>query len=80
MADLPALADEYGRAGLEVELQIDGAPRRLPLGVELSTYRIVQEALTNALRHAPGSPVRVRLAERGGFAVVATLPVGTEAA
>ena len=55
VADLPALADDYARAGLGVELEV-GAIRRLPAGVELSTYRIVQEGLTNALKHAPGSP------------------------
>jgi signal transduction histidine kinase len=65
VADLPELADAYGRAGLAVELDVDGVAARLPIGVELSTYRIVQEALTNALKHAPGSPVRVRLARQG---------------
>ena len=65
VADLPALADEYERAGLGIDLELDGDASRLPVGVELSTYRIVQEALTNALKHAPGSPVRVRLAQAG---------------
>ncbi len=64
MADLPALADDYARAGLAIDLELDGAGR-LPIGVELSSYRIVQEALTNALKHAPGSPVRIRLARHG---------------
>jgi signal transduction histidine kinase len=38
-----------------------GAQPELPIGLELSAYRIVQEALTNALKHAPGSAVDVRL-------------------
>ena len=65
VADLPALADDYARAGLAIDLELDNAARRLPIGVELSSYRIVQEALTNALKHAPGSPVRIRLARHG---------------
>ena len=39
-------------SGLPVELHVDGDPRELPVGLELSAYRIVQEALTNALKHA----------------------------
>jgi signal transduction histidine kinase len=62
VADIPALAEEYARAGLGVDLDVDGVVR-LPIGVDLSTYRIVQEGLTNALKHAPGSVVRVRLAQ-----------------
>ena len=65
VADIPALADEYARAGLGIELELDGVISPLPIGVALSTYRIVQEALTNALKHAPGSPVRVYLARQG---------------
>jgi signal transduction histidine kinase len=64
LADLPALADQYQRAGIVVELSLDGQAARLPAAVELSMYRIVQEGLTNALKHAPGSPVSVRLACR----------------
>lgn len=70
VADIPALADEYARAGLGIDLELDGAVSLLPIGVELSTYRIVQEALTNALKHAPGSLVRVRLARQGSHVAI----------
>ena len=49
---LDLLVEEIGRAGLPVELHVDGDPFPLPRGVELSAYRIVQEGLTNALKHA----------------------------
>ncbi len=64
VADLPELATGYGRAGLDVDLVVDPGARTLPLGLGLSAYRIVQEALTNALKHAPGSRVTVRLDRR----------------
>lgn len=48
-------------AGLDVELDVVGEARELPRALDLSAYRILQEALTNVLRHAPGSTARVRL-------------------
>ncbi|MDX3841151.1 sensor histidine kinase [Streptomyces europaeiscabiei] len=58
---LDALIDNTRAAGLAVVTEIHGEVNPLPPGVELSAYRIVQEALSNALRHAPGSTVRVEL-------------------
>ena len=52
LRDLATLVGQVREAGLPVELQIEGEPRALPIGLELSAYRIVQEALTNALKHA----------------------------
>ncbi|HET8873742.1 MAG TPA: sensor histidine kinase [Gaiellaceae bacterium] len=59
---LDSLVEEIGRAGLPVELHIDGRPFPLPRGIDLSAYRIVQEGLTNALKHAQatGADVTVR--------------------
>ncbi|WP_346184084.1 sensor histidine kinase [Streptomyces osmaniensis] len=62
LADLEALLANVRDAGLDVEKAVTGAARELPPGVELSAYRIVQEALSNSLRHAPGAPARVEVA------------------
>src|SRR5207244_818880 len=48
LEDVPRLVTQVREAGLPVELRIDGERRELPVGIELSAYRIVQEALTNA--------------------------------
>ncbi|OAH11631.1 nitrate/nitrite sensor protein NarX [Streptomyces jeddahensis] len=61
LADLDGLLANVRDAGLPVEKAVTGAVRELPQGVELSAYRIVQEALSNALRHAPGSAARVEI-------------------
>ena len=50
--DLPTLIERTRQAGLETQLSVDGPPRDLPAAVDLSVYRIVQEALTNVVRHA----------------------------
>jgi signal transduction histidine kinase len=52
LADVPRLVSQLGEAGLDVSLTIDGAQTDLPTRVDLSAYRIVQEALTNVLKHA----------------------------
>ncbi|MDT0406615.1 sensor histidine kinase [Streptomyces edwardsiae] len=61
LADLDALLVNVRDAGLSVEKVMTGAVRELPQGVELSAYRIVQEALSNSLRHAPGASARVEI-------------------
>lgn len=64
LADLPMLIADYTRAGLRVDLDT-GAVAHLPIGIGSSVYRVVQEALTNALKHAPGSTVRVTVSCAG---------------
>jgi signal transduction histidine kinase len=62
LADLAALAETVTAAGTPVALAVTGTPRELPAVVELNGYRIVQESLTNAMKHAPGSRVEVTVA------------------
>jgi signal transduction histidine kinase len=61
LADLDSLLANVREAGLSVDKAVTGAVRELPQGVELSAYRIVQEALSNTLRHAPGARARVEI-------------------
>ncbi|WTL25549.1 histidine kinase [Streptomyces sp. NBC_01498] len=62
LAELDGLLSNVREAGLTVEKTVTGAVRELPQGVELSAYRIIQEALSNALRHAPGATAKVEVA------------------
>jgi len=64
LADLDGLLAEVAKAGLAVRLQVEGAPSPLPAGVDLSAYRIVQEALTNVVKHA--GPARAQVTIRYG--------------
>jgi signal transduction histidine kinase len=59
LAELETLAAEVARAGVRVEVHIEGTPCELPAGLDLSAYRIVQEALTNVVRHAGPATARV---------------------
>jgi signal transduction histidine kinase len=61
LADVPALVDAVRTAGVDVRLDVVGDPAPLPQSLDLSAHRIVQEALTNARKHAPGAPVAVAL-------------------
>jgi signal transduction histidine kinase len=61
MDGLEGLVAAVRGAGLAVHLRVDGGPRPLPAGVGLSAYRILQEALSNTLRHAPGAEVTVEV-------------------
>jgi signal transduction histidine kinase len=65
LADLDALLDSARSGGLSVTADITGDPVPVPDGLDLSAYRILQEALSNAMRHAPGSHVVVSVTYRG---------------
>jgi signal transduction histidine kinase len=58
---LDGLVDGVRRTGLRVRLRVDGTPRPLAPGIELSAFRVVQEALTNAVRHAEAESADVLL-------------------
>ena len=67
LADLPRLVEQIRAAGVDVSLATDGASAELPARVDLSAYRIVQEALTNVLKHAgPGARDRSAAQHRPG--------------
>ncbi|MEU6037631.1 histidine kinase [Actinomadura sp. NPDC047616] len=61
LSRLPTLLESFRRAGLEVSVHQEGTARPLPPGVDLTAYRIVQEALTNVTKHAGTGSARVRL-------------------
>jgi signal transduction histidine kinase len=58
---VPQLVEEFRGAGVQVRLTVDGDPSALPETVGSTVYRIIQEGLTNAARHAPGTPVTVEV-------------------
>jgi signal transduction histidine kinase len=61
LADLDELVDRVRQSGVDVELSAEGTPRTLPVSVEVCAYRIVQEALTNTLKHVRDPHVSVAL-------------------
>ena len=61
LGSLESLVEQVRKAGLPVELRIEGQQVQLPPGVDLSAYRIVQEALTNTIKHAGPAKAQVVL-------------------
>ena len=66
LRDLPALVDRARATGCDVGADLPVEPPEAGTGVQLAAYRIVQESLTNALKHAPGSPISLRVCCRDG--------------
>jgi signal transduction histidine kinase len=63
---LPALVEQFRSAGADITLTVEGDTGVLPATTGLAVYRIAQEALTNAVKHAPGAPTAVRLTVGSG--------------
>jgi signal transduction histidine kinase len=61
-ADVPELVEGFRRAGLEVDFALKGDLARVPMGPGLAAFRVVQESLSNAVKHAPGAPVDLGVA------------------
>lgn len=70
VGDLPELRDSLRGSGVDVALDIDPSIDALPAMVGTTSYRIVQEALTNVLRHAPSSTARVSLRREGDTVLI----------
>jgi signal transduction histidine kinase len=68
--EVPVLVDRVRSAGLAVELRVTGTGRELAQGPDLAAYRVVQEALTNVIKHADGARARVRIEYRAHEVII----------
>ena len=80
LRDLEPLVRRARDSGLRVALEVEGEPRRLPAGIDLSAYRVLQEALTNAIKHAGRAQVAVRVRYGGDTIAVEVSDDGPGAA
>ncbi|MFC6020483.1 sensor histidine kinase [Plantactinospora solaniradicis] len=76
LGQLSPLVDRIAFAGLPVEVRISGEPYPLPAGIDLTAYRIVQEALTNALRYGDGAKAEVTIRYANRYLRVEVLNTG----
>jgi signal transduction histidine kinase len=79
LAHLDLLASRAHRAGLPVELRVEGTPLDLQPGTDMAAYRVVQEALTNTLKHARGARATVIVRYEPGDVVLEVLDNGAGA-
>jgi signal transduction histidine kinase len=70
LGELDVLVAQAAGAGVEVTVSLEGEPRRLPAAVDLAAYRVVQESLTNVVRHAGASRAEVAVRHSDGQVVV----------
>jgi len=77
LAQVPALRDRLAEAGLPVTLSVVGTPAELPLAVDLAGYRVVQESLTNVLRHAGAASAAVVITHRPDAVVIEVTDTGS---
>lgn len=80
LSEAKRLADQAREAGLDVELEVAGSPRPLPVNVDLAAYRILQESLTNALKHGAGRGCVTISYEPSGVSLTITNALSSAAA
>lgn len=80
VAELGEVLDQVRQAGIEVSLRVEGSPARLPPGVDLAAFRIVQEALTNTIKHSGAGDAAVTLRYEPGYVTVSVTDSGKPAA
>ncbi len=71
LAQLPSLVEQFRESGLQVDLEVPPALPALPAGLDLSAYRIAQEALTNALKYSADRAARLRILDGGATLTIA---------
>jgi signal transduction histidine kinase len=76
VSQLGKVLDQVREAGISVDLRVEGSPARLAPGVDLAAYRIVQEALTNTVRHSGADMAAVTLSYEPGYVTVAVTDTG----
>jgi signal transduction histidine kinase len=77
LADLPDLLERLRASGMAITFETTGQPSPMTGAVELCCYRLAQEALTNAARHAPGAPVRLQIEYDRSSITLAVTDCGT---
>ncbi|HEX8006493.1 MAG TPA: sensor histidine kinase [Trebonia sp.] len=76
VSQLGTVLDQVREAGISVDLRVDGSPARLAPGVDLAAYRIIQEALTNTVRHSGADKAAVTLRYEPGYVTVSVTDTG----
>jgi signal transduction histidine kinase len=76
ISDLGQVLDTVRQAGIAVDLRVEGSPARLAPGVDLTAYRIVQEALTNTIRHSGADTAAVTIRYEPGYLTVSVTDTG----
>ena len=80
ISELGEVLGQVRQAGIAVNLRVEGCPGKLPPGVDLAAYRIVQEALTNTVKHSGASEAAVTVSYEPGYVTVSVTDTGNAAA
>ena len=79
ISELEEVIGQVRQAGIAVNLRVEGSPSKLPPGVDLTAYRIVQEALTNTIKHSGAGEVAVTVSYEPGYVTVSVTDTGNGA-